>query len=68
MDFDKGRKAENLGKSIGLIVFYLIFTTVVYFIFKLTGKLPSNYTYFHIIPFTLMILLIGVLLKQYFKI
>ena len=59
MDFKKKNIYQKTGKILGYMVFYLIFTIILFFILKLTGKFPENWRYIHLIPLTLFIFLLG---------
>ncbi len=67
MDFNSNKNVEKFGKACGLVVTYFIFTTIAYFVFTLTHKFPESWTYFHMIPFTLCIILLGTFLKLLYK-
>lgn len=58
------KKSYGLIKKAGFLSSYLLFNTIAYFALRITDKLPENYTWFHLVPFTLFILLLGVLIKQ----
>lgn len=67
MKFDNKKTAEKLGKMIGFIIAYFLFTTIIFFIFSFTKRIPEGWTYFHIAGITLAITLLGVLIKQLLK-
>ena len=55
---------ERLGKIIGYIFAYLIFTTVLFFIISFFNKLPLSWGYLHIASITLVVSLLGIVLKR----
>tara|TARA_Y100000310_G_scaffold336305_1_gene420453 strand:- start:509 stop:709 length:201 start_codon:yes stop_codon:yes gene_type:complete len=62
MKDDQG-KVKKTGKVIGFLVMYIIFTTILYFILKLLGKLPENWNYMYVVLITIFIVLLGILIK-----
>lgn len=67
MLFNKESLIEKIGQKAGFLFSYLLFTTVAYYILSFTNRLPENFTYFHIIPFTLLVVLIGFLIDKWLK-
>ncbi len=65
LNFNKQNKKTNWAIIIGYIVMYLIFTTLLYFILRYFNKIPENWTYFHVMTVTLLIVLIGKLIRWY---
>jgi hypothetical protein len=55
---------ERLGKIIGYIFAYLIFTTVLFFIISFFNKLSPSWGYLHIASITLVVSLLGIVLKR----
>jgi len=55
------------GRITGFIFMYFLFTTIFYFILKLTDKFPTNWGYIHIIFITLLLILTGRLIKRWLK-
>jgi hypothetical protein len=66
MKFKKNNK-ENIGKYLGFIVMFFIFNTILYFILTILEKLPQNWNYFHLTLVTLIIIIIGTLIKIWLK-
>ncbi len=58
---------KNLGKAVGYIVSYFLFTTILYYILVFLNKIPTNWSYFHIMGITLLIALLGFLIKKGLK-
>lgn len=67
MRFEKDKSIEKAGTKVGYVLGYLIFTTVLYFILKILGKIPESWNYLHIAAITLMITLIGIIIKRFLK-
>lgn len=59
MKFEQSKSVEKIGEKIGYIFSYFIFTTILFFILTFLNKLPSSWTYFHIMAVTLLVALIG---------
>jgi len=58
---------EKIGKKIGFVIAYFIFTTILYFILVLLDKLPETWNYFNIMIITFIIFLIGELIREMLK-
>lgn len=67
MKFEEDKRIEKFGKKVGYLTSYIIFTTVLYFILKYLNKLPSNWSYFHVVGLTFFIVLIGITIKRVLK-
>jgi len=67
MKFEEEKFWEKLGEKMGFVAMYLVFTAVAYFLFKVLDKLPEGWNYLYIMPFTMSIVLLGILLLQLFK-
>ena len=67
MKFKDKKFPEKAGKVIGFTLMYLIFTGVAFLLFSLLKKIPSNWTYFHMVPFTMLLVLVGCLITQILK-
>ena len=65
MIFENKTEVERIGKVIGYIIMYFIFTTILYFILKILDKLPGTWDYFHIMAITITIALTGILIKRW---
>jgi len=57
---------ENI-KKIGYLSGYFIFTTILYLMLKISKKMPNNWNYFYLMGITLIIVIIGILLKKNLK-
>lgn len=64
MIFEQNKSIENTGEKIGYLFSYILFTTIVFFIFSFLNKLPSNWSFFHITGVTLLIAIIGIIIKR----
>ena len=58
MEFDEKNSKQNIGKIIGYVLMFFIFTTILYFILLLLGKLPKFGGYFSVILLTTSLVLI----------
>ena len=55
----RGYSRQNIGKIIGYVLMYFVFTTILYFILLILDKLPIFRNYFNVILLTLIIVLMG---------
>ena len=55
MDFKNNKSEERFGRKLGYIFSYFIFTSVLFFVLNFFKKLPSGWSYFHIMGLTLII-------------
>lgn len=67
MRFEENKFAEKLGVKIGYLFGYFLFTTILFFLLRLTDKIPSNWIYLDIMIITFLITLIGITLKKFLK-
>ncbi len=67
MNFNEKNHTEKIGRITGFLVMYFIFTTILFFILKLTNKLPAKWTYIHIMIIVVLILFLGNLIKFLLK-
>jgi len=65
MQFEKDQGLERIGKRLGFVLAYFIFTTILFFILFFLNKLPETWTYIHIMGTTLGITIIGALLGRF---
>lgn len=52
------------GKVVGYLFSYFVFTTILFFALTLLKKMPSSWTFFHIMGITLFIAILGGILKK----
>jgi len=64
MIFEQNKSIEKMGEKIGYLFSYILFTTIVFFIFSFLNKLPSNWSFFHIMGVTLLIAIVGIIIKR----
>lgn len=67
MNFDKQDKGSKFTKALAYFVMYCVFTTMLFFLFKILGKTPSGWKIYHFIGITLALVLFGRLLKLTLK-
>jgi len=56
----KSNKKEKVGKKIGYIFSYFLFTTILFYLLTFLDKIPSHWTYLHMVVITFLIVLIGI--------
>jgi len=64
---EPSNSTEKVGEMLGYIIMYLIFTTILFFILKFLNKLPTSWTYLHVMALTLLIVLFGMLIRRILK-
>jgi len=67
MIFEENKIIEEYGEKAGFLLAYIIFTTILYFIFFFLNKLPTIRSYWYLITATLMITIIGLIIKRLLK-
>ena len=63
METKKKYLKQSIGQIIGYVFTFFIFTTILYFILLLSGKLPKFGGYFSVILITVIIIFIGRAIK-----
>lgn len=58
---------EKIGKKIGYLFGYFLFTTILYFILTILDKMPENWGYFHIMGITGIISIIGIMINRWLR-
>lgn len=67
MNFDSKFNLEKIGKKVGFMVMFFLFSIILYFILIFNNKLPKNWNFIHIISIVFLIVLIGSLIKWRLK-
>ncbi len=67
MLFEQDNQIEKFGKKFGYVFAYLLFTTVLFFIWYISNKIPNNWTYLHIMIVTFLIALVGAFIKRFLE-
>jgi len=67
MIFEQNKSLEKLGEKLGYIFSYFLFTTILFFILMLLKKIPQSWSYFHVMGITILIALIGIIIKRFLK-
>lgn len=65
--FYENKIAEKLGRFFGCIFAYLLFTTILFFMLGILGKLPDSWSYPHIMAITFLVALAGYMVKRMLK-
>lgn len=58
------KSIEGMGQKAGYVFSYIMFTTILYFLLTFLNKLPSSWSYFHILGLTFCIVLTGEAIKR----
>lgn len=67
MIFKQNKSIGNIGEKVGYVVGYFLFTTLLFFIMVLLDKIPTSWSYLHIMAITFLIVLIGEMIKRFLK-
>ena len=67
MEFEKDDSFEKYGKIFGFLSAYFVFSTILFLIMKYSGSLPGEWTYFHLLAVTVLLVLFGYLIKRLLK-
>jgi hypothetical protein len=58
---------EKIGEKFGFVLMFFISSAILFFVLKILNKLPSNWSYFHILVLVFIITIIGMLIKRWLK-
>ena len=64
MKFESVGFAENVGKVLGFLIAYLLFTAILFFVLKIAKKIPSSWNIFCVAGITLSIAFLGIIIKK----
>ena len=64
MKFEEKYAANKTGKRMGYAFAYFLFTTILFFILRMSNKIPDTWSYFHMMGIVLFIALTGIGLKR----
>lgn len=67
MNFDDNSGVINFAEKLGFILNYFLFTSVLFLILNTSGKMPVSWSYLHIMSITLIITLVGTIIKRILK-
>jgi len=67
MQFERNKYIFGVGEKAGFVAAYFLFTTILFYILYFLNKLPETGSYFNIIGITLLITLLGTLIKRGLK-
>ena len=62
--FEQNDAIKKIGYGSGYIFSYFLFTTLLFLMLSLLGKIPSSWNYIHIMAITLTIALIGIAVRR----
>lgn len=65
--FDQDRRFEIVGKKIGYVIGYFIFTTILFYVLHFMNKLPRSWSYVHVMGITISIAMFAVIVKRLLK-
>ncbi|MDP2926034.1 MAG: hypothetical protein Q8N99_06690 [Nanoarchaeota archaeon] len=65
MEFDKREPVKKTGIFSGFMIMYLVFTTILYFVLNYVRE--SKISFFYVLSITLFIVLVGNLIKFWFR-
>jgi len=67
MIFEQNKPIEKFGQRTGYMFSYFLFTTILFFILTLLGKVPESWSYFHVMGITILIVIIGFVIRWFLK-
>lgn len=67
MILESQKKIEKLGERVGYVLAYFLFTTVLYSILIIWHKIPSSWSYVHIVFISLLAVALGIFLERILK-
>lgn len=62
--FEQNKAVEKIGKAIGYVLSYIIFTTLLFLALSYLKKMPSSWNYFYVAGITLAITIMGIIIKR----
>lgn len=65
--FEQNQAIKKIGYGLGYIFSYFLFTTLLFLMLSLLGKIPSSWGYIHITAITFAIALIGIAVRRLLK-
>lgn len=63
----ENKLVDGVGEKIGYIFSLFLSTTILFFILTFLDKLPSLWSYFHVLAIIFLISLFGIILKHFLK-
>ncbi len=67
MIFEENRTIEKVWEKWGYVLSYFIFTTILFLILALLNKIPESWAYLYVMGITILIALMGVIIKRLLK-
>jgi hypothetical protein len=64
MVFREDSSLKKFAEYLGYLFMYFTFTTILYFVLRLTNKFPKDWTYWHVIFITATLILISKLIRK----
>jgi len=64
VNFEDNRSFESVGKVMGFMISYFIFSIILFLILNLLNKIPESWTILQMFGITLVIVIIGAVLKK----
>ena len=65
MTFERSTLVERVGKRAGFLFAYFLFTTMLFLIMTVLGKLPASWSYFHVMGVTFLVVLAGFVARRF---
>jgi hypothetical protein len=64
MEFEQDKSIVLWGQKAGYLFSYALFTAILYFVLNFTGKIPAEWSVFHIAILTLCIVFAGIVITR----
>ena len=65
--FNDDTRTQKVGETLGFLIGYFVFTTILFFALTFLKKIPTSWTYFHIIGLTIVVTLVGTTIRRLLK-
>ncbi|HLD73269.1 MAG TPA: hypothetical protein VJA23_06845 [Candidatus Nanoarchaeia archaeon] len=67
MFFEQEKLGLKIGEKVGFLFGFLVFTSLFFIILSYLHKLPSGWTYLHLLGITTSITILGLVVKRYLE-
>lgn len=67
MQFEEPQVAKKVGVIVGYAFSYALFTTILFFLLSVIGRIPGSLAYVHIMVITASIAILGFVVKRLLK-
>lgn len=65
MNFEQDKSIEKMGRVLGYIFAYFLFTIILFSMLSFLNKIPDSWSHLHIMIITLIITFIALIIKRF---